>query len=142
MGEASPRAGLLVMRNAIDVPDATVARLTSLLPVLRTIAGREADGSAMQDTTIEEQVPDAAQIVDCKDEHRFEVADRIDMRTFPGTEYGPDAAPPSEARIRQISQEQCQAAARQYLGAKYDPNGFFSFHQSIPSQIPLDNSRV
>ncbi|OPX07018.1 septum formation family protein [Mycobacterium sp. AT1] len=73
-----------------------------------------------------EQVPDAAQIVDCSDEHRFEVADRIDMRTFPGTEYGPDAAPPSEARIRQISQEQCQAAARQYLGAKYDPNGRFS----------------
>ncbi|MDX1889556.1 septum formation family protein [Mycolicibacterium sp. 050158] len=73
-----------------------------------------------------EQVPDAAQIVDCKDEHRFEVAEAIDMRTFPGTEYGPDAAPPSEARIKQISQEQCQAAARQYLGAKYDPNGRFS----------------
>lgn len=73
-----------------------------------------------------EQVPDAAQIVDCKDEHRFEVAETIDMRTFPGTEYGPDAAPPSEARIKQISQEQCQAAARQYLGAKYDPNGRFS----------------
>lgn len=73
-----------------------------------------------------EQVPDAAQIVDCKDEHRFEVAETIDMRTFPGTEYGPDAAPPSEARIRQISQEQCQAAARQYLGPKYDPNGRFS----------------
>ncbi len=73
-----------------------------------------------------EQVPDAAQLVDCKDEHRFEVAETIDMRTFPGTEYGPDAAPPSEARIKQISQEQCQAAARQYLGAKYDPNGRFS----------------
>src|SRR3954468_1898410 len=73
-----------------------------------------------------EQVPDAAQVVDCKDEHRFEVADRIDIRTFPGTEYGPDAAPPSDARIKQISQEQCQAAARQYLGAKYDPNGRFS----------------
>jgi predicted heme/steroid binding protein len=73
-----------------------------------------------------ERVPDAAQIVDCSDEHRFEVAETIDMRTFPGTEYGPDAAPPSEARIKQISQEQCQAAARQYLGAKYDPNGRFS----------------
>jgi predicted heme/steroid binding protein len=73
-----------------------------------------------------EQVPDAAQVVDCKDEHRFEVAETIDMRTFPGTEYGPDAAPPSDARIKQISQEQCQAAARQYLGAKYDPNGRFS----------------
>ncbi|TPG29686.1 septum formation family protein [Mycolicibacterium hodleri] len=73
-----------------------------------------------------DRVPDAAQVVDCKDDHRFEVAEAIDMTTFPGTEYGPDAAPPSEARIKQISQEQCQAAARQYLGAKYDPNGRFS----------------
>jgi predicted heme/steroid binding protein len=73
-----------------------------------------------------EQMPDAAEIVDCKDEHRFEVAEAIDMRTFPGTEYGPGAPPPSEARIKQISQEQCQAAARQYLGEKYDPNGRFS----------------
>lgn len=73
-----------------------------------------------------ERVPDAATIVDCKDEHRFEVAETIDMRTFPGTEYGPDAAPPTDARIKQISQEQCQAAARQYLGERYDPNGRFS----------------
>jgi hypothetical protein len=73
-----------------------------------------------------EQVPDAAQVVDCSAEHRFEVAETIDMRTFPGTEYGPTAAPPSEDRIKQISQEQCQAAARQYLGTKYDPNGRFS----------------
>ena len=73
-----------------------------------------------------ELVPDAAELVDCAQDHRFEVAETIDMRTFPGSEYGPDAAPPSEARIRQISQEQCQAAARQYLGAKYDPTGRFS----------------
>lgn len=73
-----------------------------------------------------ELVPDAAEIVDCAAEHRFEVAETIDMRTFPGSEYGPDAAPPSEARIRQISQEQCQSAARQYLGPKYDPNGRYS----------------
>ena len=33
----------------------------------------------------------------------FEVAESIDMRTYPGTEYGPDAAPPSAARIQQIS---------------------------------------
>ncbi|MDT5239448.1 MAG: hypothetical protein QOD97_1646, partial [Mycobacterium sp.] len=73
-----------------------------------------------------ERTPDAAQIVDCTDEHRFEVSEAIDMRTFPGSEYGPDAAPPSPARIQQISSEQCQASARQYLGAKYDPNGKFS----------------
>ncbi|WP_029116187.1 septum formation family protein [Mycobacterium sp. URHB0044] len=73
-----------------------------------------------------ERTPDAAQVVDCADEHRFEVSEAIDMRTFPGTEYGPDAAPPSPSRIQQISSEQCQAAARQYLGARYDPNGKFS----------------
>ena len=73
-----------------------------------------------------ERTPDAAQIVDCTTEHRFEVAESIDMRTFPGAEYGPDAAPPSPARIQQISQEQCQSAVQRYLGDRYDPNGRFS----------------
>jgi Septum formation len=72
-----------------------------------------------------ERTPDAAQIVSCTDEHRFEVAEAIDMSTFPGSEYGPDAAPPSTARIQQITQEQCQAAARQYLGPKFDPDSRF-----------------
>lgn len=73
-----------------------------------------------------ERTPDDAEVVDCTDEHRFEVAESIDMRTFPGSEYGPDAAPPSQARIQQISQEQCGAAIRQYLGSKFDPNGKFT----------------
>ena len=70
--------------------------------------------------------PDTAAVVDCKDDHRFEVAESIDMRTYPGTEYGPDAAPPSSARIQQISAEQCEPAVKRYLGAKYDPNSRFS----------------
>jgi predicted heme/steroid binding protein len=69
-----------------------------------------------------DRMPEAAAIVDCKDEHRFEVAESVDMRTFPGSEYGPDAAPPSAARIEQISREQCESAVRRYLGAKFDPN--------------------
>jgi predicted heme/steroid binding protein len=73
-----------------------------------------------------ERTPDEAQIVNCKDEHRFEVAESVDMRTFPGSEYGPDAAPPSVARIQQISQEQCSAAVKHYLGAKFDPNSRFT----------------
>ncbi|MDO3399616.1 septum formation family protein [Mycolicibacterium neoaurum] len=73
-----------------------------------------------------ERTPDAAQIVDCTTEHRFEVAESVDMRTFPGTEYGPDAAPPSPARIQQISQEQCQSAVQRYLGDRFDPNGRFT----------------
>ncbi len=70
--------------------------------------------------------PDAATIVDCKGDHKFEVAESVDMRTYPGTEYGPNAAPPSAARIQQISLEQCQPAVERYLGAKYDPNSKFS----------------
>ncbi|WP_293001264.1 septum formation family protein [Mycobacterium sp.] len=72
-----------------------------------------------------ERMPEAANIVDCKDEHRFEVAESIDMRTFPGSEYGPSAPPPSSTRIEQISQEQCESAVRRYLGAKFDPNSKF-----------------
>jgi predicted heme/steroid binding protein len=72
-----------------------------------------------------ERTLDAAQIVPCTDEHRFEVAETIDMSTFPGSEYGPDAAPPTTARIQQITQEQCQAAARSYLGPKFDPDSRF-----------------
>ncbi|GBE64095.1 hypothetical protein MFM001_05570 [Mycobacterium sp. MFM001] len=73
-----------------------------------------------------ERTPEAATIVDCKDEHRFEVAESIDMRTFPGSEYGPDAAPPSAARIEQISQEQCESAVHRYLGTKFDPSSKFT----------------
>jgi predicted heme/steroid binding protein len=73
-----------------------------------------------------DRTPDAAEIVGCTDEHRFEVAESVDMRTFPGSEYGPDAAPPSPARIQQISQEQCSAAVKRYLGARFDPNSRFT----------------
>ena len=73
-----------------------------------------------------ERTPDAAEIVNCNDEHRFEVAESVDMRTFPGSEYGPDAAPPSAARIQQISQEQCSTAVKRYLGPRFDPNSRFT----------------
>jgi predicted heme/steroid binding protein len=54
------------------------------------------------------------------------VAAAIDMRTFPGSEYGPNAAPPTASRVQQISQEQCTAAVKRYLGTKYDPNSKFA----------------
>lgn len=69
--------------------------------------------------------PESSSIVNCADDHKFEVAESVDMRTFPGSEYGPNAAPPSAARIQQITQEQCDAAVRNYLGPKYDPNSKF-----------------
>nr|CRL73605.1 membrane protein [Mycolicibacterium komanii] len=73
-----------------------------------------------------ERTPDAAEIVDCGKEHRFEVAESVDMRTFPGSEYGPEAAPPSSTRIQQISQEQCSTAVKNYLGPRFDPNSRFT----------------
>jgi predicted heme/steroid binding protein len=72
-----------------------------------------------------DRMPEAATIVDCREDHRFEVAESIDMRTFPGSEYGPTAPPPTAIRIEQISQEQCESAVRRYLGAKFDPNSKF-----------------
>lgn len=69
---------------------------------------------------------DAASIVDCKDDHRFEVAESVDMRAYPGSEFAPDAPPPSPARIQQISLEQCVPAVEQYLGERFDPNSRFS----------------
>jgi predicted heme/steroid binding protein len=125
--------GLLIAGLITALPGGVRSGLPVGLNAGSTALGGSPRGNATFDQAVSgtclnwpEQVPDAAQVVDCKDEHRFEVAETIDMRAFPGTEYGPDAAPPSEARIKQISQEQCQAAARQYLGAKYDPNGRFS----------------
>lgn len=70
--------------------------------------------------------PESATIVGCADNHKFEVADSVDMSTFPGSEYGPSAAPPSPARIQQMTQEQCEPAIRRYLGPKFDPNSKFT----------------
>jgi Septum formation len=73
-----------------------------------------------------DRTPDAAETVDCNQDHRFEVAESVDMRTFPGSEYGPEAAPPSAARIQQISQEQCSTSVKRYLGPRFDPNSRFT----------------
>ncbi|HET9877320.1 MAG TPA: septum formation family protein, partial [Mycobacterium sp.] len=68
---------------------------------------------------------DAATVTGCADDHKFEVAAPVDMRSFPGAEYSPEAAPPSGARIEQITQEQCESAVRRYLGPKFDPHSKF-----------------
>jgi hypothetical protein len=70
--------------------------------------------------------PEAANVVNCADDHKFEVAEPIDLSAFPGSEYGPKAAPPSPARIQQITQEECDSAVRNYLGPKFDPNSRFT----------------
>ena len=73
-----------------------------------------------------ENSADAATIIDCKDDHRFEVAESVDLRAYPGSEFAPDASPPTPARIQQISLEMCVPAVEHYLGEKFDPNRRFS----------------
>ncbi|MGB8389566.1 septum formation family protein [Mycobacterium sp.] len=78
--------------------------------------------------------PESASIVNCADDHKFEVAESVDMRTFPGSEYGPNADPPSPARIEQITQEQCEASVRNYLGPKLDPTSKFTVSLLWPGE--------
>ncbi|OBK90978.1 septum formation family protein, partial [Mycobacterium sp. 1165178.9] len=119
-----------------------IAGLVTAIPVGGPGSGRFLDSSPVRSTGTKsdaafnragtgeclmwpDTTPESSKIVNCGDDHKFEVAESIDMRTFPGAEYGPNAAPPTPARIQQITQEQCEAAVRNYLGPKFDPNSKF-----------------
>jgi hypothetical protein len=125
--------GLLIAGLVTAIPvDSSGGRLAGYMnsaPVPST--GAKSDAAFNRATTGDclmwpDVTPESARIVNCADDHKFEVAESVDMRTFPGAEYGPTAAPPSPARIQQISQEQCEAAVHRYLGAKFDPNSKFT----------------
>src|SRR4051812_2026952 len=116
-------AGLITALPTKDGADGLTANSISLGPRGNDTFNHAKAGDCL---SWPERTPDSADIVDCKDDHRFEVAESVDMRTFPGSEYGPDAAPPSPARIQQISQEQCSAAVKNYLGNRFDPNSRFT----------------
>jgi hypothetical protein len=116
-------AGVITALPSADPTGGLTANSISLGPRGNDTFDHAKSGDCL---TWPDRTPDAAEIVDCAAEHRFEVAESVDMRTFPGSEYGPDAAPPSVARIQQISQEQCSAAVKKYLGARFDPNSRFT----------------
>lgn len=123
--------GLLIagVITAIPMGDGAPGRLSGYInPVPSTGSkGNDALNHASSGNCLmwPERMVEAATVVDCKDEHRFEVAESIDMSTFPGSEYGRHAAPPSAARIEQITQEQCETAVRRYLGSRFDPSSRF-----------------
>jgi len=123
--------GLLIagLVTAIPVGGPGSSRFLDSSPVRST--GTKSDAAFNRASTGEclmwpDATPESARVVNCGDDHKFEVAESIDMRTFPGSEYGPNAAPPTPARIQQITQEQCEAAVRTYLGPKFDPNSKFT----------------
>ena len=116
-------AGVITALPSTDPSGGLTANAISLGPRGNDTFDHAKSGDCL---TWPDRTPDAAELVDCAAEHRFEVAESVDMRTFPGSEYGPDAAPPSVARIQQISQEQCSAAVKRYLGPRFDPNSRFT----------------
>ncbi len=78
--------------------------------------------------------PDHATIVDCSTDHLFEVAKPIDLSILPGSEFGPDAAPPTPSRIQQIVAEQCDVAVRDYLGPHFDPDSRYTVSMLWPGE--------
>lgn len=121
-------AGLITALPVTGGKDGLTGYLkTDIIPIAGT-RGTQTFNEAASGNCLDwpNKTPDDAKVVDCAEDHRFEVAESVDMSTFPGAEYGPDAAPPSPARIQQISQEQCQVAVRRYLGPKFDPNSRFT----------------
>lgn len=119
--------GLLIAGIATVVPLSTKGPLSSVVDVSGAAANPAFANAKPGDClTWPDNSPDAAAIVDCKEDHRFEVAESVDTRAYPGSEYGPDAAPPAPERIQQISLEQCEPAVKRYLREKYDPNSRFT----------------
>lgn len=69
---------------------------------------------------------------DCAGPHRFEVALREDLGTYPTSEFGPEAPMPSSTRQAQLREELCGAATVRYLDGVYDPAGRYSIAPILP----------
>jgi hypothetical protein len=62
--------------------------------------------------------PDRPAAVDCRGDHRFEVADAIEIDTLAD---GTDPA----AHLDRVFRDACPAAVNRYLGSRFDPEGKF-----------------
>ena len=120
--------GLLIAGAVTALPIRNNSALSSVVPADSLGSANPTFDSAKAGDCLNwpDNAMESIAIVDCKDDHRFEVAETVDMRAYPGSEFGPDADPPSPARIQQITLEQCQPAVERYLGPKYDPTSRFS----------------
>ncbi|WKD59998.1 septum formation family protein [Corynebacterium caspium] len=68
----------------------------------------------------------------CDTDHRFEITAREDLASYPSSEFGPAASPPSITRQAQLREELCAAATLQYLNGRLDPLGKFSIAPILP----------
>ena len=86
--------------------------------------------------------PDHSDLVelDCAEEHLFEVTDTIDLSTYPGSEFGPDAPWPDSLRLTELREEHCVSAANRYLNGQFDPRGKYAVGLMYPSNDGWTNS--
>ena len=66
-------------------------------------------------------------VVDCEDEHRYEVADRVDLQDVEAWigQFGDDAPEPDQATLLQLRDWVCQDPVLEYMDGKLDPMGRF-----------------
>lgn len=70
--------------------------------------------------------------VDCVQPHRFEVASRENLETYPTSEFGPDAARPDLPRQEQLTAELCNGPTLTYLEGRWDPEGQYTISPILP----------
>ncbi|GGC64688.1 hypothetical protein GCM10011410_16550 [Hoyosella rhizosphaerae] len=125
---------LIVSQSGEDEEDAPAWETISA-PTTGAVAG-EAYGTAAVGECLHWSSPDASDLtkVDCADEHRFEVGAVVDLSSFPGSEFGPEAEYPTEIRFSELRTEICEPAVTRYMGARYDPRGRYSINLINPGQ--------
>jgi hypothetical protein len=104
----------------------TVAAIAASVAVVLQMRDRSAASTPTADAhtgdclTWPPGVPERAVIVDCTDDHVFEVADSqaVETNSVP-------AASSSDVEVRQKFQQMCAQAVGRYLGPRYDPGGRF-----------------
>ena len=66
-------------------------------------------------------------VVGCDEEHRYEVADRVDLRNVEAwiDQFDEDAPEPDQETLLQLRDWVCQEPVQEYMAGKFDPNGRF-----------------
>lgn len=68
----------------------------------------------------------------CQGKHRFEVASREDLGSYPSSEFGEGAPMPDQERQAQLREELCRAPALHYVKGVFDPSGRYSIAPILP----------
>ena len=78
------------------------------------------------------------QSISCAEPHRFEVAAREDLSTYPTSEFGPEAKRPDVTRQNALRDELCESSTLGYLNGKWDPAGKYDIASVLPPSNAWD----